>query len=74
MFACDASLGPVARPSGRSKDDLGLDREEELFHEDQTHSVGPGHVAYVPAGSLHQFVNTGTSPLTFVCVILRQDR
>ena len=46
----------------------------ELFHEGKTYPVGPGHVAYVPAGSLHQFVNTGPGPLVFVCVIPRPER
>jgi quercetin dioxygenase-like cupin family protein len=46
----------------------------ELFHEGKTYPVGPGFVAYVPAGSLHQFVNTGPGPLVFVCVVPRQDR
>ena len=46
----------------------------ELFHEGKTFPIGPGHVAYVPAGSLHQFANTGSSPLVFVCVVPRRDR
>jgi oxalate decarboxylase/phosphoglucose isomerase-like protein (cupin superfamily) len=39
-----------------------------------TFPIGPGHVAYVPAGSLHQFANTDSSPLVFVCVVPRRDR
>jgi quercetin dioxygenase-like cupin family protein len=46
----------------------------ELFHEGKTYPLGPGTVAYVPAGSLHQFLNAGPGPLVFVCVIPRQDR
>ena len=46
----------------------------EMFHEGKTFPVGPGYVAYIPAGSLHQFVNTGNDPLVFVCVVPRQDR
>jgi len=46
----------------------------EVFHEGETFQIGPGHVAYIPAGMLHQFVNTGAKPLVFVCVIPRQDR
>jgi mannose-6-phosphate isomerase-like protein (cupin superfamily) len=45
----------------------------EVFHEGETFPVGPGHVAYIPAGTLHQFVNTGRDPLVFVCVVPRQD-
>jgi quercetin dioxygenase-like cupin family protein len=46
----------------------------ELFCEGETHSVGPGHVAFVPPGSLHQFRNTGSEPLVFVCVVPRPDK
>jgi len=46
----------------------------ELFHEGETFRIGPGYVAYVPAGSLHQFVNTGAEQLVFVCMIPRLDR
>ncbi len=45
----------------------------EVFHEGEAFPVGPGSVAYVPAGSLHQFVNTGRDPLVFVCVVPRQN-
>ena len=46
----------------------------EVFHEGKIFPVGPGHVAYIPAGTLHQFVNTGPEPLVFVCVVPRRDR
>jgi quercetin dioxygenase-like cupin family protein len=46
----------------------------EMFHEGETFPFGPGYVAYVPAGTLHQFVNTGPDPLVFVCVVPRPDR
>ena len=46
----------------------------ELFHEGKTFPIGPGNVAYVPAGSLHQFADTGSSPLVFVSVVPRRDR
>jgi quercetin dioxygenase-like cupin family protein len=46
----------------------------EVFHEGETHPLAPGSIAYIPAGSLHQFRNTGSAPLVFVCVIPRQDR
>jgi quercetin dioxygenase-like cupin family protein len=45
----------------------------EVFHEGGTFPFGPGHVAYVPAGTLHQFVNTGRDPLVFVCVVPREN-
>lgn len=43
----------------------------EVFHEGETFPVGPGYVAYIPPGTLHQFLNTGREPLVFVCVIPR---
>jgi len=46
----------------------------ELFCEGESRAVGPGHVAYVPPGALHQFRNTGPEPLVFVCVIPRPDK
>jgi quercetin dioxygenase-like cupin family protein len=45
----------------------------EIFHEGKTFPVGPGHVAYIPPGTLHQFLNTGRDPLVFVCVVPRND-
>jgi quercetin dioxygenase-like cupin family protein len=46
----------------------------EVFCEGAAYAVGPGHVAYIPPGALHQFRNTGREPLVFVCVIPRPDR
>ena len=46
----------------------------EVFHEGETFPIGPGYVAYIPPGTLHQFLNTGRDPLVFVCVIPRRDR
>lgn len=46
----------------------------ELFCEGTTRPVGPGSVAYVPPGAFHQFLNGGTEPLVFVCVVPRPDR
>ena len=46
----------------------------EVFHEGKTYPLGPGHVAYIPPDTLHQFLNTGGEPLVFVCVIPRRDR
>ena len=46
----------------------------EVFHDGKSIPVGPGYVAYVPGGTLHQFVNTGPDPLIFVCVIPRLNK
>jgi quercetin dioxygenase-like cupin family protein len=46
----------------------------EVFCEGESRPVGPGHVAYIPPGALHQFRNTGDGPLVFVCVIPRPDK
>jgi quercetin dioxygenase-like cupin family protein len=31
--------------------------------------VSPGHVVWVPANETHQFLNTGSEPLEFICLI-----
>jgi quercetin dioxygenase-like cupin family protein len=36
---------------------------------DQEHALRPGSVVFVPPNQLHQFRNTGTSPLKFLCLI-----
>ena len=35
----------------------------------ETHPIKPGYVAYVPPGVKHQYVNTGDTPLKFLCGI-----
>jgi quercetin dioxygenase-like cupin family protein len=34
--------------------------------------VGPGAYAYVPAGTPHQYRNTGKEPLRFICIVPRE--
>jgi quercetin dioxygenase-like cupin family protein len=46
----------------------------EVFLGGKTTAVETGGIVYVPAGALHQFVNTGPRPLVFVCVIPRPDK
>lgn len=41
----------------------------EVFYEGETRAVGPGHVAYVAPGALHQIRNTGDEDLVFICVV-----
>lgn len=33
------------------------------------HAVREGSYAYIPAGALHQFTNTGREPLIFICIV-----
>jgi quercetin dioxygenase-like cupin family protein len=33
------------------------------------HEVGAGSYAFVPAGALHQFSNTGPGTFSFVCIV-----
>jgi quercetin dioxygenase-like cupin family protein len=33
------------------------------------HSVQAGSYAYIPAGSLHQFINTGDGVFRFICIV-----
>lgn len=42
----------------------GTVREEETLHE-----VRPGDVLFIPPGTLHQFVNTGDTPLVLLCLV-----
>ncbi len=36
---------------------------------DRQHALRPGTVVFVPPNQRHQFRNTGTGPLTFLCLI-----
>lgn len=36
---------------------------------DREHALRPGTVIYVPPGQVHQFRNSGSSPLKFICLI-----
>jgi len=33
--------------------------------------IGPGHCLLIPGGDEHQYRNTGTEPLTFLCLVPR---
>lgn len=33
------------------------------------HPIEPGASGFIPAGSTHQFTNTGDAPLEFVCIV-----
>lgn len=37
--------------------------------ENGDHSVSAGDVIYIPGNEMHQFVNTDSSPLEFICLI-----
>jgi quercetin dioxygenase-like cupin family protein len=43
-----------------------------LFHEGETDSITRGSVAYIPAGSEHQFHNSGTEDLVFICIVPKE--
>jgi mannose-6-phosphate isomerase-like protein (cupin superfamily) len=45
-----------------------VDGTGEAILEGETSAVGPGDVVFVPAGTLHNFVNTGSGPLRLVTV------
>lgn len=40
-----------------------------LFLEGTDHAIGIGAIAYVPSDKLHQFQNTGSEPLIFLCIV-----
>ncbi len=40
-----------------------------VVEENCEHPLRPGTVVYVPPGVLHQFRNTGSGPLRFLCLI-----
>jgi len=41
----------------------------EVFCEGKTKPVESGSVAYIPPNVEHQFINTGSKPLVFICVV-----
>jgi mannose-6-phosphate isomerase-like protein (cupin superfamily) len=45
-----------------------VDGTGDAVLEGETSAVGPGDVVLVPAGTLHNFVNTGSGPLRLVTV------
>jgi mannose-6-phosphate isomerase-like protein (cupin superfamily) len=45
---------------------LFVDGEGEAIIEGRRSAIGTGHLTFVPGGTLHNFVNTGTTPLRLV--------
>jgi len=41
----------------------------QLVYEGKVRELWPGFVAYIPPNVEHQFRNTGTTPMVFVCVV-----
>jgi quercetin dioxygenase-like cupin family protein len=41
----------------------------ELHLDGEDLAIEKGSAAFVPAGVLHQFTNTGDGPLSFVCIV-----
>ena len=50
-----------------------LEGEGIVLEGDAEHPIQPGDVVYVEPGLLHQFRNTGTVPLKFLCLIPHQQ-
>ena len=48
---------------------LVLEGEGELWTENGTHDLSPGTVVFVAPNENHQFSNTGSSPLKFICIV-----
>jgi quercetin dioxygenase-like cupin family protein len=46
-----------------------LEGEGEVFEGDQSHPLRPGVVVLVKPDEVHQFRNTGPTPLKFLCLV-----
>ena len=46
-----------------------IEGEGTLFLNGQENKIEAGSYAYVPSGELHQFRNTGSTPLKFICIV-----
>lgn len=46
-----------------------IEGEGELMIEGKINKVSAGSYAYVPADSLHQFRNVGTTTFKFICIV-----
>jgi quercetin dioxygenase-like cupin family protein len=51
-----------------------LEGEGEILEADQPRPLRPGTVVYVAPDELHQFRNTGTAPLKFLCLVPHSHR
>ena len=40
-----------------------------LFLKGEEHPLSAGSYAFIPAGSRHQFQNTGNEPFEFICIV-----
>lgn len=45
-----------------------------VFEGDTEHPIGPGSIVYVKPNEVHQFRNTGSSNLKFLCLIPHPDK
>ncbi|MBF4695201.1 cupin domain-containing protein [Fusibacter ferrireducens] len=46
-----------------------IEGEGTLLIEDTLHPLKAGSYAFVPPNTLHQFSNTGSTPLKFICIV-----
>ncbi len=46
-----------------------LEGEGVVLDGDDAHAIRPGSVVFVPPNRVHQFRNSGSSPLKFLCLI-----
>ena len=46
-----------------------IEGEGTLLIEDTLHPLKAGSYAFVPSNTLHQFSNTSSSPLKFICIV-----
>ena len=46
-----------------------VDGSGRVEQDGQLHDLRSGDVVYVPPNTIHQFVNTGTDPLKFLCLV-----
>jgi quercetin dioxygenase-like cupin family protein len=51
-----------------------LEGEGEILEADQPRPLRPGTVVYVAPDELHQFRNTGSAPLKFLCLVPNSHR
>jgi quercetin dioxygenase-like cupin family protein len=46
-----------------------IDGEGDLMIDHVSHSIQAGSYGYVPADTIHQFRNVGTTTLRFICIV-----